>query len=62
MQCRNCGSRLMSWEIDSGRVLISYNEKGEQTSLHTEIDSINSPMCEVCGSTSFIIEFEGDKT
>jgi len=51
MQCQKCGSRLISWELDSGKVITEYNEQGEQISMHCEIDSIVSPQCNECGST-----------
>ena len=52
MRCKDCGSLLISWELDSGKVITAYDDEGNQVSMHCEIDSITSPICESCGSTN----------
>lgn len=51
MYCKKCGSREISWEIDSGSVVQTYDENGKVTDTDFKCDSLNSPQCAECGST-----------
>lgn len=57
MECAKCGSRNISWEIDAGFVVITYNVQGEEIDRDFKCDSLNSPQCVDCNSVD-IIEIE----
>lgn len=50
MYCKKCGSRRISWEIDSGSVVQTYDENGKVIDTDFKCDSLNSPQCAECGS------------
>ena len=56
MYCLNCQSSMISWELDSGKIVIEYDDEGKQVNLHTEIDSLTQPVCNSCGSTKLAYE------
>lgn len=52
MKCKDCGSRKISWEIDSGKVVITYDENGNEIDNDFQCDSLNQPICVDCGSVN----------
>lgn len=52
MKCKDCGSRKINWEINSGYVVITYNEQGEEIDRDFVCESLVAPDCEECQSTN----------
>ena len=52
MKCLDCGSRKITWEIDSGYIINEYDEDGEVIDHTVCLDGINSPQCAMCDSTN----------
>lgn len=50
MECLDCGSRKITWEIDSGYVIQESDETGVIIESNFHCDSINSPQCAMCDS------------
>jgi hypothetical protein len=51
MQCKKCKSRKISWEIDNGQVIYTYDLKGNIIDEDFDCDSLVCPECAECGST-----------
>jgi len=52
MRCRDCDSRKISWNIDSGYVIAEYDEEGNQIDFDFHCDSLNQAQCAMCDSTN----------
>lgn len=52
MECLDCGSRKISWNIDSGYVIQDYDENGRLIDTYFRCDSLNAPQCAMCDSTN----------
>jgi len=52
MQCKDCGSQKITWEIDAGYVIQEYDENGKVIKDDFHCDSLNCPECAICGSSN----------
>jgi len=50
MQCQDCGSRRITWEIDNGYVIQEYDENGQINESDFHCESLTQPQCAMCDS------------
>ena len=52
MECLDCGSKRITWNLDAGYVITEYDKEGNQIEADFHCDSLNDPQCAMCDSTN----------
>ena len=52
MECQDCGSRKITWNLDAGYIITEYDKNGQQIDIDLHCDSLTSPQCAMCDSTN----------
>lgn len=49
MKCLDCGSYEISWNIERGYAIKTYDEAGNEIDSDFDCQSLNLPVCQKCG-------------
>lgn len=52
MQCKDCGSRRITWNIEDGYVIQEYDENGHLIESDFHCEALTTPQCAMCDSTN----------
>lgn len=50
MKCLDCGSYEISWNIECGYVIKTYDEIGNEIDTDFDYKILDMPVCDECGS------------